>query len=174
WHRRKIECVPRVLRECAHAAFAEYHAVIAFRHDVLRREQPFLERCSHAALQQHRQPGSARVLQKREILHVTSADLDYIAVLFDKIDMRFLDGFSHNLEPKLLANGRHYFPAFITQALKRVRRRSRFPNTATKETRTTLLHGLRDRERLIATLDPARPRDDRQLVVADCRVSDTN
>src|SRR6266581_7266833 len=153
WHRGKIERVPRVLRECTHTAFAEDHVVIAFSHYVLSREQPFLERCSHSALQQHGQPGSASALQKREVLHVASADLNHVALLLNKIDMRLLDGFSHNLQAELLANGCHNFPAFFAEALERVRRRSRFPNTSTKKPRTTLLHCLRDREGLLATLD---------------------
>src|SRR5262245_17168443 len=159
WHRSEIECVSRVLRERAHTAFAEDHVVIAFSHNVFSCEQPFLERCSHAALQKHRQPRSAGALQKREILHVASADLNHVTELFNEIDMRFLDGFRHNLQAELLANGGHYFPALIAQALERVRRRSRFPNTATKETCTTLPHGFRDREGLIATLYPARSGD---------------
>src|SRR5882724_13473446 len=88
--------------------------------------------------------------------------------------MRFLHGFSHNLQAELLANGCHDFPSFFADALERVRRRSRFPNAATKETRTTLLHCLRDGERLLATLDRARPRDDCQLSVANRRVADAN
>src|SRR2546421_301164 len=84
-----------------------------------------------------------------------------------KCDMRFLDGFSHNLQAELLANGCHNLPAFFAEALERVRRRSRFPNAATKKPRTTLLHCLRDREGLLATLDRARTRDNRQLAVAN-------
>ena len=80
-HRSKIERVPRMLRERANTAFAEDHVVIALSHDVFRCEQPFLERCSHSAFQQHRQPGSASALQKRKVLHVASADLDYVAIL---------------------------------------------------------------------------------------------
>ena len=88
--------------------------------------------------------------------------------------MRFLDGFSHNLQAELLANGCHNLPAFFAEALERVRRRSRFPNAATKKPRTTLLHCLRDREGLLATLDRARTRDNRQLAVANRRVADAN
>src|SRR5262249_34694427 len=91
-HRSEIEAVSRVLRERTHTAFAEDHIVIALSHDVLGCQQPFLERCSHSSLQQHRQPGSARALQKREVLHVASADLNYVALLLNEIDMRFLDG----------------------------------------------------------------------------------
>src|SRR6476661_7482230 len=153
WHRRKIERVPRVLRERAHTAFAEDHVVIAFSHDVLRCEQPFLQGCSHSALQEHRHPGSASALQKRKVLHVPSAYLDYIAVLLDKVDVRFLDGFSHNLQAELLANGCHNFPAFFPEALERVRRRSRFPYAAAEKSRTALMYDLCYGERLVATLD---------------------
>src|SRR5947207_13400716 len=174
WHRRKIESVSRMLRERAHTAFAEDHVVIAFSHDVLRREQPFLERRSHSALQKHGHSGTARSFQKRKVLHVASADLNHIAVLFDELDMRFLDGFSHNLEPELLATGRHNFAALIAEALECVRRRSRFPYPTAKKTRTTLLDNFCNGEGLLATLDRARPGDDCQLAVANRRVADTD
>src|SRR5947207_15679367 len=85
--------------------------------------------------------------------------------------MRFLDGFSHNLEPELLANSRHDLPALIAQPLEHVRRRSRFPNTATKKTRTAWLDNFCNGEGLLATLDRARPGDDCQLAVANHRVA---
>src|SRR5262249_26652314 len=105
WHRCEIECISRMLRECTNTAFAKDDIVIAFSHDVLRCEQPFLECCSHSTLQQHRQSGTARALQKREVLHVASADLNYVAELFNEIDMRFLNSFSYNLQAELLTNG---------------------------------------------------------------------
>src|SRR5204863_4089952 len=85
--------------------------------------------------------------------------------------MRFLDGFSHNLEPELLANSRHDLPALIAQPLEHVRRRSRFPNTATKKTRTALLDNFCNGEGLLAALDRARPGDDCQLAVANHRIA---
>src|SRR5438034_2175778 len=88
--------------------------------------------------------------------------------------MRLLDGFSHNLQAELLTNGCHNFPAFFADALERVRRRSRFPNTSTKKTRTTLLDSFCNGERLLATLDRARPGDDCQPAVANRRVADAN
>src|SRR6478752_7270427 len=157
WHRSKIERVPRVLRERAHTAFAEDHVVIAFSHDVLRCEQPFLQGCSHSALQEHRHPGSARAFQKRKVLHVSSADLNHVAVFFDEIDMRFLDGFSHNLQAELFSNGCHNFPAFFAEALERVRRGSRFPNASAEKSRTALMYDLCYGERLVAAFDRARP-----------------
>src|SRR5438552_5798024 len=88
--------------------------------------------------------------------------------------MRFLDGFSHNLQAELLTNGCHNFPAFFAEALERVRRRSRFPNTSTEKTRTTLLDNFCYGEGLIVTLDRARSRDDCELAVANRRVADAN
>src|SRR6476469_3912079 len=174
WHRRKIERISRVLRERANAAFAEDHVVIAFSHDILRCEQPFLQGRSHSALQQHRHPGSARALQKRKVLHVSSADLNHIAVFFDEIDMRFLDGFCYNLQAELFSNGCHDFPAFFAEALERVRRGSRFPYAAAKKSRTALMYDFRDGESLVATLDRARPGDDCQLALANRRVAEAN
>src|SRR5436190_22752283 len=88
--------------------------------------------------------------------------------------MRFIDGFSHNLQTELFANGCHNFPAFFAETLERVRRRSRFPNTSTKKTRTTLLDNFCYGERLVAVLDRAWPGNDCQLAVANRRVADAN
>src|SRR5439155_10602768 len=96
-HRCEVERVTRMLRECANASLAKYDIVVALSHDVLGCEQPFLECCSHPALQQHGQLGSACSLQERKILHVASTDLNDITVLFDQIDMRFFNSFGDNL-----------------------------------------------------------------------------
>src|SRR5205823_3106383 len=122
----------------------------------------------------HGHSGTASSFQKRKVLHVASADLNHIAVLFDELDMRFLDGFSHNLQAELLSNGYHDFPAFFAEPLEHVRRRSRFPYAAAEKSRTTLVHDLRYRECLLATLNRARSSDDCQVGVANCRVLDAN
>jgi hypothetical protein len=92
-------------------------------------------------------------------------------MLLDKIDMRFLNGLGHDLQAKLVADFGHDFPALITQALKRVRRSPRFPNASAEEARTTALDRFCHGERLLPTLDRTRPGDNRELVVADRRVS---
>src|SRR5262245_18500636 len=88
--------------------------------------------------------------------------------------MRYLNGFSHDLEPELLANGRHTFPAFLAEPLERVRRRSWSPKASTKEPSTTLLHCVRERKHLHATLDRAWPSNDFHLAVANRRVANAN
>src|SRR5438105_15669060 len=54
-HGSKIEGVAGVLSEGADTAFAKNDLVIAFRHNVLGRKQPFLQRRGHPSLEQHRQ-----------------------------------------------------------------------------------------------------------------------
>ena len=97
WHGREIERVPGMLGESANTSLAQDNVVIALRHDVLGREQPFLEGSRHPSLQQHRQLRPARPLQKRKVLHVASANLNDIAVLLDQIDIRLVDRFGDDL-----------------------------------------------------------------------------
>ena len=97
WHRGKIECVACVLRESANASLAQDDVIIALGHDVLGREQPFLERSRHPAFQQHRQLRPASPLKERKVLHAASANLNDITMLLDKIDMRLVDRFCDDL-----------------------------------------------------------------------------
>ena len=97
WYGSEIERITSVLRECANTSLAQDDIVISFGHDVLGREQPFLECCSHSSLQQHRQLRTASSLQKGKVLHAASANLNDIAVLLDKIDIRLVDRFRDDL-----------------------------------------------------------------------------
>src|SRR5205823_13070595 len=97
WYGREIERITSVLRECANASFTQDDIVIPVGHDVLGREQPFLECCSHSSLQQDRQLRTTSPLEKGKVLHAASANLDDIAVLLDKIDIRLVDRFRDDL-----------------------------------------------------------------------------
>src|SRR4029077_12514365 len=88
--------------------------------------------------------------------------------------MRFVDGFGDGFQPELFPNGRDNFPRLLTQTLKCVRRSSGLPHARAKETRSTLSHGLRHSERLIAALDRAWPRDDGEATVANGRIADAD
>jgi hypothetical protein len=57
-HGREIESVAGVLGKRADPTFAKNDLVIAFRHDVFGREQPFLQGRGHPTLEQHRQLGT--------------------------------------------------------------------------------------------------------------------
>src|SRR6266508_4628839 len=106
-HGSKIERVTRMLGESSNTALTQDHVVIALGHDVFRSEQPFFERCSHSPLQQDRQLRSSSSPKERKVLHVTSADLNDVAILFDQIDVRFFERFSDDLYPKGFADFRH-------------------------------------------------------------------
>ena len=82
----EVERVARVIRECAHAALAENHVVISLAHYVFRSHQKFFERSRHPAFQENGQLRSACAAQKREVLHVASANLDAIGVLAHGIE----------------------------------------------------------------------------------------
>ena len=85
---REIQRVTRVLREGADAALAEDDLIVALGHDVLGSQQPFVERRRKAALQKYGQTRLTRAIQQREVLHVARADLNNVAVTFDKINAR--------------------------------------------------------------------------------------
>src|SRR5438128_5575353 len=97
WYRSEIERVSGMLGERANTSLAQDDVVIPFGHDVLGREQPFLECCSHSSLQQHRQLRTASPLEKGKVLHAASANLNDMTVLLDKIDIRLVDRFRDDL-----------------------------------------------------------------------------
>src|SRR4029453_2997723 len=117
-YRSKIEGFTRMLRESPNAAFAQDYVVIALGHDVFRRQQPFFECCRHSSLQKYRQLRPASPPEERKVLHVTSTDLNYVAISFDQIDMGFFERFCDDLQPKRIADLNHDFPALFTQTLK--------------------------------------------------------
>src|SRR5581483_1882560 len=96
-HRSKVEGVARMLGKSSNAPLAEDYVVIALCHDVFRREQPFFECRGHSSLQQDGELRPASSPQERKVLHVTSADLNDVAVLFDQINMRFFERFGDDL-----------------------------------------------------------------------------
>src|SRR6202008_3038108 len=82
----QIERVARVVRERANAALAEDHVVIAFGHDVFSGHQKFVEGRGHAALQEHGLTRAASNFEKRKILHVAGADLNYVRIFLDELE----------------------------------------------------------------------------------------
>src|SRR5690348_11383865 len=93
----EIECVAGVLSESPNAALAQDDVVVALRHDVFGCEQPFFECCSHSSLQQDWQLRSSSSFEKRKVLHVSSADLNHIAIFFYETDVIFFERFCDNL-----------------------------------------------------------------------------
>src|SRR5207249_10128152 len=120
-----------------------------------------------SSFQQHGQLRPTGPFEKREVLHIASADLDHISVLFDKIDTGLIECFRDDLQSKGFADLHHDFPALVAQSLKRVGCSSWLPNTAAKKTGTAFLHRFSHSKRLIATLYLSWYRYYRVVAVAD-------
>ena len=89
-HGREIERVAGVLGEGTDAAFAQNDVVIAFRHNVFGRKQPFLQGRRHPTLEQHRQLRTPDPPKQRVVLHVARANLNHVGIFFDEIDSWFV------------------------------------------------------------------------------------
>ncbi len=99
-HRRdggEIERVARVLGKSADASFAQHDRVVAFRHNVLGGEQPFVEHRRHATLEQDGEFRTAGASQERKVLHVARADLNHVGMFFDQIHTLFVESLSDDL-----------------------------------------------------------------------------
>ena len=66
---------------------------------VLGRHEPILERRRHAPLQEHRPMRLAGPLQKTEVLHVASADLNDVGDFFDGFRVCGVHQFGHDPRP---------------------------------------------------------------------------
>ena len=96
-HRREIQGVARMQRESPYPALTQNHLVIPLRHDVLRGEQPFIERRGHATLQKDRQLRSSGASEQRKVLHIARPDLNDVAVLLNQIHSGKIERFRHDL-----------------------------------------------------------------------------
>src|SRR2546421_2238521 len=174
WHGRKVERVARVLRESANTALAEDHVVVAFAHDVLGGEQPFVERGGESALQEHGQARATGAFKQSEVLHVARAELDHVAVAFHEIDAVLVERLSYDLQTVSLAHVCENLQALFAETLKGIRRSARLKRTAAKEAHARTTHRLGHSERLCATLNRTGAGDDGQLFAADGRIADAH
>src|SRR6185295_1756491 len=110
--------------------------------------------------------------QQRKILHVASADLHHVGVLFNKIGGFGIENFCDDADPESLAQVAEYLQAFFAQALKRIRRRSRLERAAAKQIHARRGDQLRDRHRLFIRLNRARTRDDHRFESSDFGITD--
>src|SRR5450759_3218363 len=157
---RKVQRVAREVGESADAAFAENHAGVSFCEDVLGREQELLQRGRHAALQENGLPRLSGLLQELEVLHVAGADLEAVRVMRHDLDVRGVENLRDDGKKGGLSRRRENLQAFLSEALKGVRRRARLVGAAAQQVRAARLHFLRDRERLLERLDRAGAGDD--------------
>src|SRR5262249_42410070 len=132
-HNREVERVASMVGGRSHSAFAEYDVVVAFGHDVLGCEKELFECGGHSALEHHRLSSLSHTPQQREILHVSSADLHHIGVLFDEVGCFSVQNFGDDPKTKSVADLVQYLETLLAKTLKRVGRRSRFKCASAKE-----------------------------------------
>jgi len=168
---RQIESVAGMVGECAHAAFAEHHVVIAFAQDVFGGHQELVEGGGHAALEEDGFFGAAGALEQREILHVAGADLDNVGVFFDEVEAFVVDGFGDDAEAVVLADLRENFEAVFAEALKTVRGSARFVGAATEKFYAGFLDAFSGGEALLFGFYRARPANQAHVFAAEKNVA---
>src|SRR5215472_3381176 len=90
---REVERIAGKIGECANAALAKHHIVVALREDVFRGHQELIKRGGHTALEKNWLLCASGPLEEREILHIARANLDDVGVFLDKIERLVVDGF---------------------------------------------------------------------------------
>ena len=162
--------VERIARERlvrADAALAEDDLLVAARHDVLRRIEPFADGRREAALEHDRLLGLAERLEELEVLHVARADLVDVGVLADDLDVVLVDDFRDDLEAFFIGYLAQHLEALFSQALEVVRARARLERAAAQEFRAARLDRLGGLAQLLNALDRARACHDDDFLTAD-------
>ena len=149
----QVKRVARVVGKGAHAALTEDDLVVAFAHDVFGGHEELVERGRHTAFDQDRLAGPAGFLQQREVLHVASADLDDVGVLFHQFQGLFVEGFGDNAHAGALADFGHDFEAFEAEPLEGVGRGAGLEGAAAEELRARGGDQVGDGVGLLAALD---------------------
>src|SRR6266850_161786 len=105
---------------------------------------------------------TTRTFEQSEILHVARADLNHIGVTLDQIHRRLVEGFSYDLQSKLIPNVDEHFKSLLAQSGKRVRRCAWFERAATEKLDAAFINSLCRRKNLLAGFNRTRPGDDRE------------
>ena len=144
---------------------------VAAGEQVLRRQQPLLERRRDTALQQDRLAHLAHLPQQRVVLHVAGAELIDVDVLVDQLDLAGVHDLGDQPEAVLIGAGAQHAQPLLAVALEAVRRRARLEGAAAQE----LAAGALDRGGggvdLFVGLRRARPGHDDDLVAPDPHVA---
>jgi len=164
---REIERVAREIGEGADTAFTEHDVVVAFGEDVFGGHEEFIESGGHAAFEKDGKLGAACSFEEREILHVASADLDDIGVLFDEVEGFVVDGFGDDAEAEFLANLGEDFQAGEAESLKGIGRSAGFVGAAAEKMDAGGLQLLGDGEALVVGFHGAGSSDHGDVLAAN-------
>jgi hypothetical protein len=103
-----------------YATLAEQHVKITFAQDILGAHQKIFDRCRHSTLQHDRQVCPPHFPQKREILHVASANLQTVRVRADQLQILGIHYLGNDGHPGDFSGFGEKLQADLAQTLKAV------------------------------------------------------
>ena len=118
----QVERVPVLRFEGPNASLAQHHVLVPTRHDVFRREQPFLDGCRESPFQEYRLVVRADLFQQLEVLHVPGADLDDVRLLEKQFDVPRVEDLAHDRKLREFLGFPEEIQALIAESLKRIGR----------------------------------------------------
>ncbi len=168
----EIQRVPRVALKGADPALAQDHVGVAARQQVLRRQQPLLDRRGDAALEQDGLPRAPQLAQQREVLHVPRADLQDVGVARDDLDLADVHHLRHELHAVVIGGRAQHPQAVLAEALEAVGGAAGLERAAAQHLRARPPHGGRGGLDLRLALRRAGPGHDDDLVAPNPQVVD--
>src|SRR5579863_3019217 len=163
----KIEGVPHFGLEGFDSPLTEHDLLVAAGKQILRGQEPFLDRGGGATFQQNRFIDGSEAAQQSKVLHVARTNLEHVDVLTDDVGILsthhlgdhgqagFLLGFAQNLQ------------RFDAETLEIVGRSPRLISAAAQHGSSCLLDGMSGLEKLLARFHRAWTSDDDDLRAAD-------
>src|SRR5215217_5667735 len=125
WNSAQIERVARGSLKRADAALTEDHIGVTLAQDVFGAHYQIINRGAESPLEHHGKSAASDFLQQREIVHVASANLKTIRVLFDHRQIAGVHHFRNHREAGFRAGFSEKSQSIFTQSLKTVRRSAR-------------------------------------------------
>ena len=171
WNGIEVEGVARGGLKGSNAALAEDELRVSSGQDVLRGEEPLLNRPREASLQHHGHARSPDRIEEREVLHVASANLKHVGELGHHINLRRLHHLRDDGETRALPRLREEAEPIKTEPLEGVRRGARLEGPAAEEGRPCVGYALRNFKELVARFNRAGARHQRQGAAADQRIA---
>ena len=167
----EVEGIARGGLKGSNAALAEDELRVSSRQDVLRGEEPLLNRPREATLQHHGHARSSNRIEEREVLHVASANLEHVGELGDHVNLRWLHHLRDDGETGALPRLREEAEAVKAEPLEGVWRGAWLECAAAEERCPCVGHALCNFKELVARFNRTGTRHQRQGAAADHRIA---
>ena len=104
----EIQGVARVVGESSDTTLAQNYIGVSFGHDVFSGHKPFLDCGSHTALEKNWFLCLAGPVKQREVLHISSTNLNDISVFLHKVTALVIQCFGNNVQTSFLPDSGQY------------------------------------------------------------------